>query len=306
MSATGISERRLNYFFQTVDAGSMRAAAERLGIEPSVISRQIQQLESDLGAVLLERRGRGVQPTEAGLCVMELCAQRRVGEATLRVQLGELHGLDRGQLHVVVGDGFIEDMMEDVINEFCRLYPRVELTLDSVKASEAVRMIAEDKAHLGIALCPPVHPAVRVMAERAQPLHVIVSSGHPLAELAAPLSLRDVAEYPVVLASPGTGLRSLVHLAELSEKISFRPSFTTNGIQTIRHFLHGTTGVTFLSTHSIATDLREGKLIARRTTNPVFENATGQLLVRSERYVSNALQRLVGIILQHKGFMQSV
>jgi len=40
VSHQGISERRLRYFFETVSAGSIRAAAERLDVEPSVVTRQ--------------------------------------------------------------------------------------------------------------------------------------------------------------------------------------------------------------------------------------------------------------------------
>lgn len=65
-----LSERRLHYLHAALMAGSMRAAAERLGVEASVISRQIQLLEKELNVTLIERRGRGVAPTDAGRLVL--------------------------------------------------------------------------------------------------------------------------------------------------------------------------------------------------------------------------------------------
>ena len=56
----------LRYFDEVVRTGSIRLAAERLRIAPSAISRQIRNIELDLGAPLLERHARGVVPTSAG------------------------------------------------------------------------------------------------------------------------------------------------------------------------------------------------------------------------------------------------
>jgi len=93
-----------------------------------------------------------------------------------------------------------------------------------------------------------------------------------------------------------------VEHAEFTEKFVFNPSFTANSIHTIKHFLHANLGVTFLSTFSIAKDLDQGSLIARRTNNSVFENASGQLLVRSGRRFSAALQQLLAMIQSEQAF----
>ncbi|MBP0644432.1 LysR family transcriptional regulator, partial [Mycobacterium tuberculosis] len=92
-----ISERRLRYFYETVSRGSIRAAADRCEVEPSVVSRQIQQLEAELGCKLLERRGRNVVPTEAAELVLDHCRERWASEETLFTRLGELKGLQRGE-----------------------------------------------------------------------------------------------------------------------------------------------------------------------------------------------------------------
>lgn len=57
----------LRGFVEVVDSGGFNRAAKRLGISKSVVSRRIARLEADLGARLLSRTTRGINPTEAGL-----------------------------------------------------------------------------------------------------------------------------------------------------------------------------------------------------------------------------------------------
>lgn len=58
--------RALMYFDELVRTNSMRAAAENLGVAPTAISRQIENLEEHFGTQLVERSSRGVKLTAAG------------------------------------------------------------------------------------------------------------------------------------------------------------------------------------------------------------------------------------------------
>lgn len=64
-------EKPMSYLYEVGIQGGIRRAADILGINPSVISRQIAQLERDLQLPLLERRGRNVVLTEAGRLLAE-------------------------------------------------------------------------------------------------------------------------------------------------------------------------------------------------------------------------------------------
>ena len=66
-----IDIKTLRLFVAVCDHANMARAAEREHIEPSAISKRIAQFEGDLGTPLLLRSRRGVQPTPAGLTVLE-------------------------------------------------------------------------------------------------------------------------------------------------------------------------------------------------------------------------------------------
>jgi DNA-binding transcriptional LysR family regulator len=61
--------KRTLCLLQVIETGTLRAAADQLNTDPSAISRAIARLEADTGLTLLERRGRGVVPTDAGRLV---------------------------------------------------------------------------------------------------------------------------------------------------------------------------------------------------------------------------------------------
>jgi len=66
-----LNYRHLQYFHTVVQEGGVRAAAQRLHLTPQTISGQLRLLEEQLGAPLLERAGRGVEPTEAGRVALD-------------------------------------------------------------------------------------------------------------------------------------------------------------------------------------------------------------------------------------------
>lgn len=66
-----IEIRQLRYFVAAVEAGSLRSAESRSGVSQPAMTRQIHQLEEELGVELLVRKSRGIRPTEAGRVLFE-------------------------------------------------------------------------------------------------------------------------------------------------------------------------------------------------------------------------------------------
>lgn len=292
----GINERRLRYFYETVSAGSIRAAAENFDVEPSVVTRQIQQLEIELGCKLLERRGRNVVPTEAAALVLEHCRERWASEDTLHMRLNELKGLQRGEIRVVTGEGFLEELSRAISFEFCSKYPKINVTLDRVSSHEVVRMVAQHEAHIGIAYCAPQDSAIRVLKAQRQPVRLVAWPGHPLAARKTALKLKDVLPWPVALMQEQFGLRKLLRAAEFADKIEFTPVLVTNSLATLKNHVKAHAGVTFMSERAVAREVEAGQLVTVKIDNPVLESAEVQLIIRADRIASVALQRLQKVL----------
>lgn len=124
--ATSLELEDLQTFVQIADAGGVSAAARRMGMSKSIISRRLQRLEEDVGTQLITRTTRGASLTEAGLIFRQhafrACAEMDIAlESVLTGD--ELRGRLRVAAPLTIGTIQIADAMAD----FARLHARVDL-----------------------------------------------------------------------------------------------------------------------------------------------------------------------------------
>jgi len=113
---------------RVVDSGSFSAAARHLGVAPSSVSRQINELEEDLGAILFARTTRKLNLTEAGQLYYERATSiiNDVDEAKLALsQLGSPSGI----LRVTVPSGIGRELVVSAVPAFLDEYPAIKIVL---------------------------------------------------------------------------------------------------------------------------------------------------------------------------------
>ncbi|ANF57329.1 LysR family transcriptional regulator [Halotalea alkalilenta] len=288
-----LSPRRLRYIAEAIQSGSIRRAAERLEVEPSVISRQIRRLEASLGVRLLERHGRGVRATEAGLLLLDFHRERRVAEEALLGDFSALDGLERGTLRLAVSEGYSERLMQQVITRFARRHPRLRIELMIANVQVVVRQVLEGDAHIGLGYSPRLVPGIESVASAPQPVCAVVNANHPLTRLAQPLSLDTILDYPVALVASGYGLRQLLDTVEALDKCHFEPSLESNSLAMLREYVCDTQAVTFLANPPYTESLAPGRLRALSIDHPILNAAEVHLMVRQHRPLSRACRHLL-------------
>ncbi|VVE43858.1 LysR family transcriptional regulator [Pandoraea pneumonica] len=294
-----INENRLPYLFEAVQCGTIRAAADRLDIAPSAVSRQIALLEAELALPLIERHKRGVHLTQAGRLLMEYYREQRAHQEDLLAKLQEVRGLRRGHIRLAVGEGFVSDLMGAPLRYFCKRYPDITLTLDLAGTNEVMRAVAEDDADIGLVYNPPAEPKIVSRAQMRQPVHAIVAPDSPLrARLAASpagtaLKLDDLYDTPLALMHGAYGTRQLMELAEQAEKHRLVATVTTNSISVLKHFVRGGLGATFLPAFAISQEIEAGVLCALPVDHPILASAEAHLITRAGRRLSGAANRLL-------------
>ena len=116
------NDSRARYLFEAVQTGSVRAAAEKLGIVPSAVSRQISLLEEELSVGLVERHRTGVVPTEAGQLILEYYRQHLSHQHDMLAKVDAVRGLRSGTISVVSGEGFAQELIDGPIRLFRQHY----------------------------------------------------------------------------------------------------------------------------------------------------------------------------------------
>ena len=117
----------LQGFTAAIEAGSLRAAAERLGVSQPALTKLIRELEQEVSAKVLTRTSRGVAPTAHGLLLYEHATkiQREVGLAQARIRA--LSGKAHGEISVSAVPLAIAMLVPQAIRTFAGEFPHVKL-----------------------------------------------------------------------------------------------------------------------------------------------------------------------------------
>jgi len=190
--------RHLVYFHEVARQLHFRKAAESLAIAQPALSRQISQLERELGTPLFVRSRRRVELTPAGRLLagrVEPVLRMLKGVAT---ELEAVAGGERGQVRVAFTGLAMATLLPAILREFGRRYPGIRLELNESPTS--AQLAALQNGDLG---CGFFHPDAPTPGLRTRMLlqernGVLLPAGHPLAHKAA-LRLRDLASTPFVL-----------------------------------------------------------------------------------------------------------
>lgn len=139
--------RALKYFVKVVELGSFTKAAEVFSVPPSSLSRRVADLEKHLGATLLKRSTRVVKLTEIGQeyysQVSAMLTQLEYSNEAVR----SYQAKPMGRLKISAMDGFAQQILLPLLDEFNALYPQVIL---DVHISDQLSAMATDDVDLAI------------------------------------------------------------------------------------------------------------------------------------------------------------
>ncbi len=288
-----INEKRVAYFYEAVILGTIRAAADKLNVAPSAVSRQISMLEEELGCVLIERHRKGVATTEAGEIVLKYYRESVSSQEACLTRLESLHGLQSGHIKLAVGEGFVGDLMSGPFPAFEAQYPDLTFSVTLGGSNDVIRKVEQDDVHIGLLFHPSKHPNIRSQSIVLKPICVIVPPKHPLTLSDKPLTMESLLPYPIGLQDVDYGVRQLIGMAEFQQRIRFQPKLTTNSIAVLKHFVRSGMGVTLLPEFVVAREVADGHLVALPVEHPILKQGEVHLITRLGRQLSEGPQKLV-------------
>jgi LysR family transcriptional regulator, carnitine catabolism transcriptional activator len=208
-----MDDRRLRYFLAVVDEGSVTGAARRLHVAQPSLSQALRALESELGAELFHRVGRGLRLSAAGEALIGPARQvlRAIEEA--RDAITGTVELRTGTLEIAALATLAVDPMADLIGRFRERYPGVRVLVLEPESADGIRALVRDgSCELGAAHLPL--PGDQITAHplgEQELLFVLPPASIPQSE--RPLGARELAKTPLVVSPPGTSTRILLEQA---------------------------------------------------------------------------------------------
>lgn len=181
-----------------VTSGSVTAAATNLGYTPSAISQQIAALEKQAGLALLERVGRGVQPTAAGRLLTEHAAVISKNLAEAETALSDLREGRTGRLAIRYFATAGAALVPPALAKLRRDHPGVQVDLKLIDPEDPLPEVEAGRADLAIVVHPrqgPLRGGVRLIHLLDDPYRAVLPRGHRLAGKRV-LDLADLADEP--------------------------------------------------------------------------------------------------------------
>jgi DNA-binding transcriptional LysR family regulator len=290
----------LRYFLEVFETGSVNAAARRLYVASSAISRQVARLEQEVGVPLFERRPTGVVATEAGH-VFAGYARRAVQDAVS--VLDEVQ--ERQQAATVISlaatDGSGHDLLPRVAAGYRGQHPDARFVLTLAGPKEVTQLVRDGVADLAVTFTLAIDADVAIVYSRPAPLKAVMRADHPLAGRAS-VSLRDLRNHPLVLSSPSTTNRSLFDISCAAAGFAVEPVFVCDNPASVLRFVRESGAVTVLGQVTVGSGAEDGGLVALPLRGPEFAQRTLQVQARVGRRlpapVQEFAQHLVAVLEQ--------
>lgn len=288
--------RQVRYFVAVAESGSISRAARQLSVSQSAVTEAVKVLESDVGAALLERSGRGVSLTHRGQVFLRHAS--RILEAVADARR-TLPGDDSpaGELHLGASSVVAGYTLADLLARFRRAFPAVAVRAveDSPEYLEHLLINGElDVAVMVVSrLREPAALEARTIEESAYRLWVAL--GHPLAAVKV-VSLADIAAERQIMLS-------LDEIHETAEAFwrdhGLRPTvaFRTRSVEAVRSLVATGAGIAVLPDLVYRPWSLEGDRIeARPMTEPLPPVRVGVVWRRGSR-LSDAASRFLEVVL---------
>ncbi len=267
--------RHLRYFVGVAEALNFTKAATRLRVAQPALSRQVSDLEEELGVDLLKRTSHGVRLTEEGKLFLEEArgVLKRADESVMKVRAlarGEL-----GELQV----GFVAPLdlhiLPRALAEFQKTTPGVKVTLHDLGSDELCQELRNGRLHLAVMMRPSEESSAGIEFEEIgrYPFFVAMAPGHSLTRMKV-IPLETLAKQPLVVLDRGRN--SEFHRILKRVFAPLRPNVATE------------TG----SLNSLITEVGVGKCVA--VVSQLFRQAVGKRLLY-RRLVNTDVVMCVGI-----------
>lgn len=217
----------LRLFISACEEGTFGRAAEKEGLVPSALSKRIAELEDAVGTALLYRQQKGIEPTPAGLCLLQH-ARHVLNEMTvMSAALSQYAQGSQGHLRISANRSSIVQFLPQDIRAYRQMHAGIHLELHERTSTEVIEDVSGNLSDLGIgnALMAAEDRGLQVTDYYCDQLVVVLAPSHPLS---AERSLRfsdTLAFNHVALHKDSPLYKQLEHAAKLAR-------------QTIRYEVH--------------------------------------------------------------------
>lgn len=235
--------RHIRYFVVLAEELNFSRAAEKLHISQPPLSRQIQELEEEIGTRLFTRTNRQVELTHAGKLFLNKAYQilDQVEQACISTRLSSTGR--EGDFRI----GFsstVQDLIPS-LQKYREQFPKVGIILHQMASNEQIEALNEKKIDVGLVTIPVNHTKMEVLPFKKVEFMVALPEKHPLV-MKPSVYIRDLANETFIITPKSAGPLYYDMFMNAFENANFTPNITiqANNLQIVMALVAGGMGIT--------------------------------------------------------------
>lgn len=237
---------QLTYFLAAVQTQNFRKAAELCLVAQSALSRQIAALEDELEVELFTREKKRVVSTAAGqefaLYVRNAMEQLQEGQQFL----AELQAGQRGTVRIGTIESLATAFLPTLFASFHQRYPQIRLKVRVNHTDELITLVEQGEVELGLILDPRLQSELLIIKELfRQPLHLLVSAQHPLAQSKVPsVTLEQILTEPLLVLDQSSRMGQISKRIFAQRELTVHPLVEIESVEGLKEMVRQGIGVT--------------------------------------------------------------
>jgi DNA-binding transcriptional LysR family regulator len=272
----------LRVFASVAEQGSLTRAARSLQVSQPAVSKQLGDLEHDLGTTLVDRLPRGVRLTAAGELLFAHAKRILHAEQAAEAELRDLAELGRGRLAIGASTTIGGYFVPSLFGELHRAHPGVQLELRIANTSDIQAAVLDNRLDLGLTEGLMHSDALSVEPFATDELIAIAAPGHAALGRSL-LDARALSSLPLLMREAGSGSRDVVEAAFAKLGLRVTPVMALGSTEALKNaVLHGL-GVALVSRLTVEHELRTGRLAELKVSDLHIRRDLHRVSLRGKR-----------------------
>ncbi|WP_054284601.1 HTH-type transcriptional regulator CysB [Gulbenkiania mobilis] len=292
--------QQLRYLVEVAKQGlNVSEAAEKLHTSQPGISKQIRLLEDELGIQVFIRNGkRVVAVSEPGKEVLRI-AERILREAQNLKRVGEEFSREaEGALTVATTHTQARYALPQTIAAFVQKHPKVKLSIKQGSPTQICEMVVAGEADLAIATEGiALYKDLAMLPCYAWNRSVVVPENHALLALERPITLEDIAAYPIVTYDFAFAGRSKINKAFATAGLSPNVVLTAIDTDVIKTYVSLGLGIGIIATMAFEPERDRG--LCAIDAGHLFEPSTTKIGIRKDAYLRGFAYTFIELFAPH-------
>jgi LysR family transcriptional regulator, low CO2-responsive transcriptional regulator len=290
----GNRHKQLRAFVSVVKLGTLTRAAEALYVSQPTISLQLQALERELGVILLERRRRRINLTDAGEALYELARPLVEGWDTLdRDFQAKVKGLQGGRLTIAAGTSTIQYLLPELVRRYRERFPAVQLQLANVTGKDGLALLRADEADFAVGSMLDVPNDIAWAPMQHYDPMLIMPPDHPLAAKEK-ITLEDISPYGLILPPQRLSTYRLVDLVFQQRQVPYHVSIEVGGWDVIKEYVAMGLGISIVT--GICITEADHARLAVRNMKQYFPQRSYGVVMRKGKFLSAEARAFLDLI----------